>query len=184
MLVVVMDGGRGASSVQTKVRVGGTSREGSAARCSPGGVLERFWGVSRRPRDETRRSAHSLSSSAGSRAQIKRVVGSETRWPGVVMKGNNEGEEGGISIASRKTLAASTGLGVLPAQAGAVSVDQENRRGPWKNERVLSDGASCMSLASRRDEAGTGAGGGVGPRGETCTTTRKRARRGGGLAVQ
>lgn len=48
------------------------------------------------------------------------------------MKGNNEGEEGGISIASRKTLAASTGLGVLPAQAGAVSVDQENRRGPWE----------------------------------------------------
>lgn len=100
------------------------------------------------------------------------------------MKGNNEGEEGGISIASRKTLAASTGLGVLPAQAGAVSVDQENRRGPWKGAGVLSDGASCMSLASRRDEAGTGAGGGDGPRGETCTTTRTRARRGGGLAVQ
>lgn len=171
---------------QYRRRSGSAERaeEGSAARCSPGGVLERLWGVSRRPRDETRRSAHSLSSSAGSRAQIRRVAWSETRWPGVVMKGNNEGEEGGISIASRKTLAASTGLGVLPAQAGAVSVDQENRRGPWKGAGVLSDGASCMSLASRRDEAGTGAGGGVGPRGETCATTTTRARRGGGLAVQ
>jgi hypothetical protein len=38
-------GGRGASSVQTKVRVGGTSRDGCAARCSPGGgvvFFERF----------------------------------------------------------------------------------------------------------------------------------------------
>ena len=76
----------------------------------------------------------SLSSSAGSRAQIRRVLWSETRWPGGVMKGNNEGEEGGISIASRKSLAASTGLGVLPAQDGAVAVDQENRRGPWEGE--------------------------------------------------
>ena len=39
---------------------------------------------------------------------------------------------------------------------------------PGRERPILSDGASCMSLASRRDEAGTGAGGGAGPRDETC----------------
>jgi hypothetical protein len=42
------------------------------------------------------------------------------------MKGNNEGEEGGISIASRKTRAVGHGsTSVASAQDGAVSVDQE-----------------------------------------------------------
>jgi hypothetical protein len=57
----------------------------------------------------TRRRSVARRQSAGSRAQIRRVLWSETWWPGVVMKGNNEDDEGGIGIASRKSLAASTG---------------------------------------------------------------------------
>jgi len=81
------------------------------------------------------------------------------------MKGNNEGEEGGISIASRKTLAASTELRVLPAQDGAVSVDQENRRSPL-GARVTALGG-CHWRADEMKQA-LALGGGNGPRGETC----------------
>lgn len=53
---------------------------------------------------------------AGWGSQIRRVW-SETDWPGVLMKGNNEGEDGGIGIASRRRGQAGTGRFVLPAQA-------------------------------------------------------------------
>jgi hypothetical protein len=106
-------GGRRASKVQTKVRVGGTSRGWhSGARCSPGGLLEMF---PEEGEDGLRQVGVGLagSLSADRRVQIRRyvvLVWSETETAGVVMKGNNEGEGGGIGIASRKTPAAGTGL--------------------------------------------------------------------------
>lgn len=83
------------------------------------------------------------------------------------MKGNNEGEDGGVSIASRR---ACTGRGVLPAQSGAraVAVGLAGEFDPWRRsgrgwQRVAE--ARGMSLASRRDEADVGV---AGPQRETC----------------
>lgn len=53
---------------------------------------------------------------AGRGIQIRRVW-NETERPGVLMKGNNEGEDSGISIASRRRGQAGTERLVLPAQA-------------------------------------------------------------------
>lgn len=135
-----------------KVRVGGTSRLANGAVQASGRRSRTF---SRRVPLRQSAGGRTGSSSAGSRAQIirpVRSVWSETEQAGVLMKGNiNEGEDGGVSIASRKTRAASTGRRVLPAQDGASlstrSVDAEWQRWrPWKR----TGGASCMSLARRR----------------------------------
>ena len=90
----------------------------------------------------------------------------------MVMKGNNEGEEGGISIASRKTRARrARGWECCQRRTARCLLTRRVDGAPVQR----CDDASWRSLASRRDEAGVGVGVGVGPRRETCALDEGQA---------
>lgn len=67
--------------------------------------------------------ASSSAGRVGSRTARTGGYGVRQAGQGGLMKGNNEGEEGGIGIASRRRARpVGTGRGVLPAQRGASAV--------------------------------------------------------------
>lgn len=104
------------------------------------------------------------------------------------MKGNNEGEEGGLASLPEDEDGDEHGSTSVASAGGASLLTRSIDSAPGRR----SGGASrkcCMSLASRRDEAGVAE---VGPRCETCAVALElggvwwatgRTRRIGGAAV-